>query len=61
MKKKFKRVVWGFKYPDGTILTGHNGKPITNNTRKETQKQCNNTPENELLKPKPVRLVIREE
>jgi len=37
--KKFKMVVWGFKCKsDGIILTGHDGKPITNLTKKETER-----------------------
>jgi len=57
-KKKFKMILYGFKYLDGTILTGHDSKPITNATRKETSRICNKTPGKD--KPRPVRLIMEE-
>jgi hypothetical protein len=59
-KKKFKQILWGFKYPDGTILTGHDNKVITNRTREETLRQCNTAPNSDIHKPRPVRLIIEE-
>ena len=59
-KRKFKQVLWGFKYPNGTILIGHSGIPIVNRKRKETLRQCNGTPNNKILKPRPVRLIMEE-
>lgn len=57
-KKKFRQVLWGFKYRDGTILIGHESKPITNLTREETQRICNKTTGKD--KPRPVRLITEE-
>lgn len=37
--KKFKMIVWGYKCKStGIILTGHDSKPITNLTKKETER-----------------------
>jgi hypothetical protein len=57
MAKKYKQILWGFKYPSGTILIGHDRIPVVNHTRKETRRICDNTPD---PKPRPVRLIIEE-
>jgi hypothetical protein len=41
MSKKFKMILWGLQHKNGTMLLGHDMKPITNHTKKEAQQSAN--------------------
>jgi hypothetical protein len=53
--KKFIQIVWGYRdKKTGLVVLGHDSKPITNPTKRETQGLCGKNY-------KPVKLITKEE